>query len=245
MDGYIKLHRKTLENPVVCKDSDHLAIWIYLLLNATHKGYDTTFKGKRITLHPGQLITGRKSIASALLINEYKVQRILKTFETEHQIAQQTTPQNRLISVLNWSTYQSNAQPIEQQMHNGCTTDAHKQECKNDKNEINTICADQFESFWTVYPKKRDKKSAEKCWAARIKEGHSPADLISAASAYSVECKGKDPQFIKYAKTFIGPNTPFLEYISDHPESISNDIPDDAMAPCQQLIDYMNRGDAD
>ena len=38
-NGYIKLHRKLLDNPVVMKSNDHLAVWMYLLLNATHQDY--------------------------------------------------------------------------------------------------------------------------------------------------------------------------------------------------------------
>lgn len=52
MEGWVKLHRKLLDNPIVCKDSDHLAVWIYLMLNATHKEYDVLFNNKRITLKP-------------------------------------------------------------------------------------------------------------------------------------------------------------------------------------------------
>ena len=59
MDGWVKIHRKILDNPIVCKDSDYLAVWVYLLLNATHQEYDTLFKGKRMTLQKGQLITGK------------------------------------------------------------------------------------------------------------------------------------------------------------------------------------------
>ena len=55
-NGYIKLHRKILDNPVVMKSTDHLAVWMYLLLNATHKEYDTIIEGERITLQPGQLV---------------------------------------------------------------------------------------------------------------------------------------------------------------------------------------------
>ena len=61
MEGWIKLHRKILDNPIVMKDSEHLAVWIYLLLNATHKDYDVLFEGKRITLKPGQLIHRSKN----------------------------------------------------------------------------------------------------------------------------------------------------------------------------------------
>lgn len=66
MEGWIKIHRKLLENPIVMKDSDYLAVWIYLLLNATHKNVDVLFNGTRKTLHSGQLITGRKAIALIL-----------------------------------------------------------------------------------------------------------------------------------------------------------------------------------
>ena len=127
MEGWISLHRKLLDNPTVCKDSDYLSVWIYLLLNATHTNYDVTFNKKRYTLQPGQLLTGRKAIAQKLSIDEYKVQRILKCFENAQQIAQQTTTQNRLITIISWDKYQQNAQRFAQQMHNECTTNAHKQ----------------------------------------------------------------------------------------------------------------------
>jgi hypothetical protein len=128
MNGYIKLHRKILDNPIVMKSNDHLAIWMYLLLNATHKGYDTIIEGKRVTLQPGQLVTGRKVISKELKINESKVQRILKTFKTEQQIEQQTNPRCRVISILNWVEYQQGEQVNEQQVNNKRTLN------KKDKN---------------------------------------------------------------------------------------------------------------
>lgn len=87
--GWIKLHRELLDNPVVTKDNDYLAVWIYLLLEATHSEVKRDFNGEFITLKKGQLITGRKSINSILKISESKIQRILKTFESEQQIEQQ------------------------------------------------------------------------------------------------------------------------------------------------------------
>lgn len=43
---------------------------------------------------------------------------------------------NRLISILKWNEYQSSEQQIEQQVNNKRTTSEHKQECKNNKNNI-------------------------------------------------------------------------------------------------------------
>ena len=138
MEGYIKLHRKILENPIACKDSDYFSIWVYLLLNATHKEYDVLFKGKKVSLKPGELLTGRKSISAKLKISESKVQRILKDLESEQQIEQQTSNQNRLISILNWEKYQHCEQQTEQQVNNEWTTSEQQVNTnKNVKNDNN------------------------------------------------------------------------------------------------------------
>lgn len=141
MSGWIKLHRKILDNPVVCKDSDHIAVWTYLLLNATHKEYPAMFSGKKIILQPGQLITGRKSIADKFKISESKVQRILKLFENEQQIEQQNGNKNRLVTILSWLDYQDSEHQDEQLVNNKRTTSEQQvntnKNVKNVKNEIN------------------------------------------------------------------------------------------------------------
>lgn len=122
MEGWIKLHRKILENPVVCKDGDHVAVWTYLLLNATHKEYPAVFAGEKILLQPGQLITGRTKISERFNISESKVQRILKLFENEQQIEQQGSNRNRLVSILSWCDYQTDEQQNEQPVNTKRTT---------------------------------------------------------------------------------------------------------------------------
>lgn len=144
MSGWIKLYRQMLDNPVVCKDGDHLAVWVYLLLNATHKEHSVVFKGEKIMLQPGQLLTGRQSISEKLRVHESKVQRILSCFENEQQIEQQKSNRNRLITVLKWSDYQISEQQIEQEMNNQRTTD--EQPVNTNKN------------VRTKEPKKEDKK---------------------------------------------------------------------------------------
>ena len=133
--GWIKTYRALLDNPVVMKDAEHLAVWMYLLLNATHTEYPALFKGKKIMLQAGQLITGRKSIAKDLSVAESKVTRILNLFENEQQIKQQTSNKNRLISIVNWDIYQATEQQTEHQVNNNRTTSEHQVNTnKNDKN---------------------------------------------------------------------------------------------------------------
>lgn len=153
MEGWIKIHRKILENPIICKDSDYLAVWIYLLLNATHKETPALFKGKKITLQKGQLITGRKSISNQLKISESKIYRIISCFKSEQQIEQRTSNQNSLITILNWDKYQQIEQQNEQQMNNERTTNEQRvntnknvKNVKNDKNNIYNIPASEVKT---------------------------------------------------------------------------------------------------
>ena len=163
MAGWIKQHRTVLDNPVICKDAEYFAIWSYLLLSATHSKMDVEFKGEKRKLKPGQFITGRKKIAQKFNISESKVQRVLKRYEIEQQIKQETSSRNRLITVVNWLEYQAPEQLSEQPVNNQRTTseqpvDTNKnvkkvKEGKNDNKDIiyivehlNLICKTKYKS---------------------------------------------------------------------------------------------------
>lgn len=138
-NGWIKLHRKTLNNPAVMKDADHMAVWVWLLLSVTHKPIKVNFAGKIISLLPGQLTCGRQQIAEESQVEESKVERVLNLFKSEQQIEQQTSNKCRLITIKNWEEYQGNEQQNEQQLNNKRTTTEQqlntKQEYKEYKEE--------------------------------------------------------------------------------------------------------------
>lgn len=132
--GYIKAFRKIEEDPIICKDNDYFRVWFYLLFNATHKSMEVIFDGQVIILKPGQLITGRKSIANICKIkSESKVQRILNTFQKNEKIEQQTCSKNRLITIKKWEDYQIN----EQQMNNKRTTNEQRVNTNNNVKKDN------------------------------------------------------------------------------------------------------------
>ena len=211
MNGFIKLHRKLLENPIIMKDAEYLAIWVYLLLEATHKKLDKVFKGKRITLNPGQLITGRNVIAKALKVNSSKVQRVLDDFQKEQQIEQQMSNQNRLISIVKWDEYQN----FEQQVNNNRTTTEQQlntlqeyKECKNiendKKNNINTLIQ-EFNELWQLYPKKQGKTDAQKKYCKYRNEGTSYEKVYQGLKEYNayIKRKGIEQKFIKNGSTWF------------------------------------------
>ena len=91
-----------MDNPVIWKDSDHVAVWMFLQLTATHKERQAIFGKNIINLKQGQLITGRKAISDKTGVEQHKVERILKQLKSAHLIEQQTCTKGRLISLLNW-----------------------------------------------------------------------------------------------------------------------------------------------
>lgn len=152
--NWIALNRKMLDNPIVTKDAEYFAVWIWLLLNAAYRPCDVLFNGVRMTLKSGQLVTSKNQIANALKIDSTKVQRILTTLQTALQIEQQPCSKNRLITIKNWSLYQNTAPQsaphYEPQLHHDCTATAPLKEKKERKEEIYTLtqkCAGARESM--------------------------------------------------------------------------------------------------
>ncbi len=87
----------------------------------------------------------------------------------------------------------------------------------NDNDNVNDkktyTCA--FETLWDAYPRKKEKAMAYKQYLARLNNGFSEDELMTAVKRYAEECrKNKTEQrYIKQGATFLGPNTPFEDYL--------------------------------
>ncbi len=89
------------------KDSEYVHLWFHLLLKANHTQTEILHDGKVVKLQPGQFVTGREVLATETGIHPSKITRVLKCFEIEQQIEQQTSSKYRIITVLNWDEYQN------------------------------------------------------------------------------------------------------------------------------------------
>lgn len=91
-----------------------------------------------IDIMPGQILTSRVTLSKETGIHRSKLERILKAFENEQQIEQQTFTKYRVITILNWIDYQSSEQQNEQQTSNKRATNEQqmstKKKVKKDKN---------------------------------------------------------------------------------------------------------------
>ena len=164
-NGWIKLHRKILNNPISAKPT-WVWLWITLLLLANHESdHEFIWNGANVKLKKGQFVTGRKKLKEITGIPETTIEDILKYLETRHQIRQQKTSKYRLITILKWEDYQN----PDIKSDNRATTERHIQEiqeiqedtilatkvAKPSKNKFDSLGAEVVKAFEVVDPKNK------------------------------------------------------------------------------------------
>lgn len=90
-----------------------------------------------------------------------------------------------------------------------------KQEQEPDEPRRRNDYPDGFNAFWNAYPRKKGKAEAYAKYQARLNDGYSPDEIVTAAKAYAQECvrERTEEKYIKLPKTFLGPATPFVDYL--------------------------------
>lgn len=110
------------------------------------------------------------------------------------------------------------------------------------KGEMVALYTADFERFWKAYPRHADKGMAYKQYRARINAGFSEEQMLLAANAYAAQCvrNGTEKRYIKHATTFLGPATPFVEFLpnSGIADTASEQLPDES-----NPFDEYGRGD--
>jgi hypothetical protein len=136
-NGFIKLFR-CIEDSFFWNDSQAVHLWIQLLLSANHRDKEMLLSGEKVIIKSGHFVCSRNTLSLKTGINESKVHRILKVFESEQMIEQQMNSKFRMISISNWNKYQGSEQVNEQQMNSRRTADEQQMNTNNnDKNEKN------------------------------------------------------------------------------------------------------------
>ena len=205
---WIKLHRKLTESAVF-KDSETLHVWIYILTHANWKDaqlLDGTW------LRAGELITSRDRIAKVCKMSPHKAYRRVHALKNLGQIDVKTHNKGTHIKVLNWGTYQHDAQPSAQQAHSQRTASAQQARTEEERNKERTLFNSvlpqpkhtqnkartkaaytvEFEAFWDVWPRRRrnNKRRAFKEWQ-RAKQRSPVATNMEAAERYANSEKGR------------------------------------------------------
>lgn len=108
-EGWIKLHRKMLDNQTL-QDPLTRFVFIEVLLRATHRGYLIERKNHKLFLMPGELLISVRSFSEALGIGRQQLRRILDRLEHgdgQPTLTAKSNPLGTLVTVCNWASYQN------------------------------------------------------------------------------------------------------------------------------------------
>lgn len=114
MNGWIKLHRKITESPVF-DNPNLLKLWLWCLCKATHTEHEVIVGKKIIKLLPGQFVFGRLKAADFLNMNDRTVYDYMKLLNKLEMISIKTNNKFTLVTIVNWTVYQSDANEFQQQ----------------------------------------------------------------------------------------------------------------------------------
>ena len=224
-ESWIKVYRKSIDSKFA-KNMELFGFWNYLLLKAQFK---KSFDNFGTELHAGQFSTGRKQISLETGLSESKVERFLKKLEIEHQIEQQKTSKNRIITITNWDNYQRCEQHIEQQVNNKRTTSEQQvntlEECKErkERKERNILSSKNSTIFKNIvdYLNLKTGKNFKSATGktktvlnARIKEGFSENDFKRVVDV-KVSQWLHDPRMVAYLRPETLFGTKFEGYLNE------------------------------
>jgi DNA-binding transcriptional regulator YhcF (GntR family) len=142
IDGWIKLHRKLL-NSSIFQNPNLLKFWIWCLLKATHCDRKTRVGLQEIELKEGQFIFGRNKAGVELGMNPSTVYKYLGVVEKDGLVCTNRNNKFTVVTIVNWSLYQTEEHKKEQQSNSKVTTKEQQsntnKNVKNDKNDKEDI----------------------------------------------------------------------------------------------------------
>ena len=136
--GYIKVWRK-LEDSGLLQLPKTLALFMFLLMNATHKDKKMGTPTGVIELKRGQYISGRQELARKLKQSEQEIRTSLSRLENMEIITIKSTSKFSIYTIENYGIYQDDNQQSTSDITNKQPADNQqittKQECKKERSK--------------------------------------------------------------------------------------------------------------
>ena len=144
MDGWISLHRKILENPILNRSRvySNFEAWIWLLLKANHKDNKFMLGSELVKVKKGSMITSQKKLCRQFRWGSTKLRNFLKVLQKDKMILLKTNTQATHISICNYESYQDSqisnkTQTTHEQHTNNTRTKTNNKDNKD--NKVNNI----------------------------------------------------------------------------------------------------------
>ena len=106
-DGWVSIYRQIFDNKDL-KDNNHILIFIYMVVSASHKPAIVNYRNKLITLKRGQLTVTVKDLAKRFNLSIKNVRTILKNLEVANTLAHTLHRQLSVYTIVNYNKFQDN-----------------------------------------------------------------------------------------------------------------------------------------
>jgi hypothetical protein len=106
-EGWVSIYRQIFDNKDL-KDNNHLLIFIYMVVHASHKPTIVTYRRKRVVLKRGQLTVSLRDLCKKFNLTERKVRTILKNLETTQSLTHTLFKQLSVYTIVNYNKFQDN-----------------------------------------------------------------------------------------------------------------------------------------
>ena len=109
MKGWISLHRKILDNPILVRGKTYsrFEAFIYMLLRANHKENKCVIGNQLIEVKTGSFITSQKKLMQEFNWGSTKLRAFIKLLEKDKMIETKITTYSTMITIIKYSSYQN------------------------------------------------------------------------------------------------------------------------------------------
>ena len=226
LEGWISLHRKLQECEIWSNNQpfDMRSAWVDLLLLANHRDAEMVFDYVPMTVKRGQYLTSVRKLSARWSWSNKRTLKYLRLLESLNMITRESNSKRTLITIVKYEVYQDVGNTTDntgehaeetQRKRRGSTNNNDNNDNNDNKNIVSSNYSLSFCTFWECYPKKADKGQAYKCYQARLNDGWSEEELLTACKNYAAECKRekRETRYIKNGSTFLSSATPFTDYL--------------------------------
>jgi hypothetical protein len=104
-NGWVSIYRQIFNNNDL-KDNNHILIFIYLIVHASHKPVSVTYRRKRIVLKRGQVSVSVKDLSNRFKLTTQNVRTILKNLEVTNCLTHYLHKQLSVFTIVNYNKFQ-------------------------------------------------------------------------------------------------------------------------------------------
>lgn len=211
--GWIKVHRSLVEHDLwLSEPFTRGQAWVDLLLLANHKSGSIRRRGIKVNVRRGEVGMSLRELAGRWKWSLGKVQRYFEELKADTQIHYRTDTEKvsvtNLISLTNYEKYQlgDTETDTETGIKKGTETDTEtgtEQECKEGKEEKDSLLLEFFGKLWSAYPRRDGRKAALRHFMATVKTQEDMDQINLALGNYLGHVEGTALQFIKTGSTWF------------------------------------------